>query len=97
MLGALNAASRVFAGFTEPETVGDVEVAGEREAVDPGRRGQSRRGVDRLVDRDVGRAPGPQPVTPGAEKVVSLAVEFVVMTKVSGCLAGFGSWMITRC
>ena len=41
--------------------------------------------------------PGPQPVTPGAVKVLSLAVAFVrSRTAVSGCSAGFGSFLILR-
>ena len=36
--------------------------------------------------------PGPQPMTAGAKKVLSLAVADVMSrTSVSGCLAGFGS------
>ncbi len=35
--------------------------------------------------------PGPQPLTPGAENVVSLAVDWVARTKVSGCIFGCGS------
>ena len=36
--------------------------------------------------------PGPQPVTPGAVKVVSVAMALVIWrTAVFGCLTGFGS------